>query len=133
MVSRKGAKTATPGPMAWRHLGGKQNLAGWDSSHTTPFGAAVPARPPTRCQQVTRYSREAQWTARAKNLGTRVLVLAERVLRDASWPAQLLIRNGLRLCDSRLDISSTRFAVWFQTNRVSSRHLGNRQDVRSMR
>src|ERR1700730_854919 len=26
----------------------KLNLAGWVSSHTTPCGAAVPARPPTR-------------------------------------------------------------------------------------
>src|SRR5580704_17060274 len=55
---------------------GSRNLAGWVSSHTTPFGAAVPARPPTRYRQFTGGRCFDQWAEGLKICGTRVLVLA---------------------------------------------------------
>ena len=60
------------GRLKWKE--GKGRVGGLGSSHTAPFGAAVPARPPTRSWHVTRASCSAQWFAGAIVQGTRVLV-----------------------------------------------------------
>jgi hypothetical protein len=53
---------------------GKIQIGGLGSSHTVPFGAAVPARPPTRPCHVTRGLCGQQWFGRARVQGTRVVV-----------------------------------------------------------
>ena len=71
------SKNDNAGPLArreWREA----NLAGWDSSHTAPCGAAVPARPPTRYWEIKGRVRLAQWIIGARKLGTGVLVPASR-------------------------------------------------------
>src|SRR6202158_4700557 len=55
-----------------REAGNK--TGGLGSSHTTPCGAAVPARPPTRSSETTQLSCEPQWVRRATEQGTRVVV-----------------------------------------------------------
>ena len=49
-------------------------IGGLGSSHTVPFGTAVPARPPTRSWHVTRALCMAQWFCGASVQGTRVVV-----------------------------------------------------------
>jgi len=49
-------------------------IGGLGSSHTTPCGAAVPARPPTRSSETTHLCCEPQWVTRAMGRGTRVVV-----------------------------------------------------------
>ena len=44
--------------------------SGLGSSHTTPCGAAVPARPPTRSSETTHLSRGPQWDSGATRRGT---------------------------------------------------------------
>src|ERR1700692_2451353 len=81
--------SATPSPIISRELGFKRQApglgpafaerkesGGLGSSHTTPCGAAVPARPPTRSQHITGSPCLAQWTARLINWSTRVVVPA---------------------------------------------------------
>ena len=53
----------------------REELGGLGSSHTTPCGAAVPARPPTRSLHITSRFRARQWATGATNRGTRVVVL----------------------------------------------------------
>jgi hypothetical protein len=80
---------ATPSPIISRKLGFKRQApslgpafaerkesGGLGSSHTTPCGAAVPARPPTRSQHITGPGCLAQWAARLINWSTRVVVPA---------------------------------------------------------
>src|SRR5215472_19248141 len=57
----------------WLH-GRQGGIGGLGSSHTVPFGAAVPARPPTRPSHVTRAVGVAQWFGRASVQGTGVVV-----------------------------------------------------------
>jgi len=52
-----------------------KEIGGLGSSHTTPCGAAVPARPPTRSLETTDADCVSQWAARANLQSTRVLVL----------------------------------------------------------
>ena len=47
---------------------------GLGSSHTTPRGAAVPARPPTRCVHIMSANLKAQWSKGPNLQGTWVLV-----------------------------------------------------------
>jgi hypothetical protein len=57
----------------------KESLTGWDSSHTTPFRAAVPARPPTRaCDTRDR--------ARATSIGHRLLSVVTEGRHARAWP-----------------------------------------------
>ena len=52
----------------------ENETSGLGSSHTTPCGAAVPARPPTRPEDTTHLDCVAQWVSRATRRGTRVVV-----------------------------------------------------------
>jgi hypothetical protein len=56
-------------------FGSLLKLGGLGSSHTTPCGAVVPARPPTRSSHTTGRVCAAQWARGATEHGTRVLVL----------------------------------------------------------
>src|SRR6202521_5300642 len=51
-----------------------KKTGGLGSSHTTPCGAAVPARPPTRSSETTQLSCEPQWVRRATEQSTGVVV-----------------------------------------------------------
>src|SRR5881227_3626539 len=55
-------------------LGVEEGNGGLGSSHTVPFGTAVPARPPTRSWHVTRALCMAQWFCGASVQSTRVIV-----------------------------------------------------------
>ena len=59
------------GVIVWR-----EELGGLGSSHTTPFRAAVPARPPTRSSHTKGRVCAPQWATGATKRGTRVVVLA---------------------------------------------------------
>jgi hypothetical protein len=52
----------------------ENETSGLGSSHTTPCGAAVPARPPTRPSNTTHLHCAPQWVSRATRRGTRVVV-----------------------------------------------------------
>ena len=52
----------------------EKESGGLGSSHTTPCGAAVPARPPTRSSETTHLCRRPQWVSGATRRGTRVVV-----------------------------------------------------------
>jgi hypothetical protein len=54
--------------------GGKSGITGLGSSHTAPFRAAVPARPPTRTWHNTRAAGVTQWSAGARVQSTGVVV-----------------------------------------------------------
>jgi hypothetical protein len=56
--------------------GAKRRIGGLGSSHTAPYGAAVPARPPTRCSYPKVTAEKAQWSKGANLQGTRVVVLS---------------------------------------------------------
>src|ERR1700692_441033 len=102
--------SATPSPIISRELGFKRQApglgpafaerkesGGLGSSHTTPCGAAVPARPPTRSSHITGCFCPRQWATGATNRGTRVVVL---VLYSSCWAGQcmsLIQRNLTRL------------------------------------
>src|ERR1700720_4468194 len=58
------------GVSVWR-----EEFGGLGSSHTTPCGAVVPARPPTRSSDITGRVCAAQWAGGATQRGTRVVVL----------------------------------------------------------
>src|SRR6267154_5009374 len=57
-----------------------EESGGLGSSHTTPCGAAVPARPPTRSSETTHLNCASQWVRRATGRGTSVVV--QRVYRE---------------------------------------------------
>src|SRR3989449_7204864 len=67
----------------------EKEIGGLGSSHTTPCGAAVPARPPTRSSETTHLYCEPQWVARATGRGTRVVVQ-----RGYLWPKTKLLQQG---------------------------------------
>src|SRR5277367_1606868 len=52
----------------------ERKSGGLGSSHTTPCGAAVPARPPTRSSDISGSRQFAQWATRLIPSGTRVVV-----------------------------------------------------------
>ncbi len=70
---------------------------GLGSSHTTPCGAAVPARPPTRSSETTHLYCEPQWVARATGRGTRVVVQ-----RGYLWPKPKLLPHGKMLIINKM-------------------------------
>jgi hypothetical protein len=76
-----------------RANGRKMEFGGLGSSHTTPCGAAVPARPPTRSWHIKEPPCTGQWPNGAKERGTRVVVL---VLYATPGTGKPLIRRGLR-------------------------------------
>src|SRR5215467_14967647 len=61
----------------------REETGGLGSSHTVPFGAAVPARPPTRSWQVTRRLCFAQWVGGASVQGTQVVVQGSHFVGSA--------------------------------------------------
>jgi hypothetical protein len=72
----------------------REELGGLGSSHTTPCGAAVPARPPTRSSHITDPACTAQWARGATRRGTAVVVLV-RYQSLRSGPRKPLIYNSL--------------------------------------
>jgi hypothetical protein len=72
---------------------GRLRNGGLGSSHTTPRGAAVPARPPTRSIEPKDAFVNAQWAARATEQGTEVVVLARYTL--------VLLLSNVNYCKQR--------------------------------
>ena len=74
-------------------------IGGLGSSHTTPCGAAVPARPPTRSSETTHLYCEPQWVTRATWRSTRVVVQRghENLFPGTSPRSNHFIINDLRM------------------------------------
>jgi hypothetical protein len=72
-------------------------IGGLGSSHTTPCGAAVPARPPTRSSETTHVGCKPQWVTRATRRGTRVVVQ-----RGHLWPKTKLMPQSKLLIISKI-------------------------------
>src|ERR1700758_39459 len=69
----------------------REELGGLGSSHTTPFEAAVPARPPTRSLNTTYRDRAPQWATGATKRGTQVVVLR---LYSSQRPGSLYVNEN---------------------------------------
>ena len=82
--------------------GGTTN-GGLGSSHTTPFGAAVPARPPTRSSDSKDSFLLPQWVAGATKRGTQVVVQRDypTVARTSTSGIKQLIINSIQIQGER--------------------------------
>ena len=80
-----------------------ERIGGLGSSHTTPCGAAVPARPPTRSSETTHLRCGPQWVTRATGRGTRVVVQ-----RDYLEPKTKLLPQGKLLIISMMERGTPR-------------------------
>ena len=81
-------------------------IGGLGSSHTTPCGAAVPARPPTRSSETTHVRCGPQWVTRATGQGTRVVVQ-----RGYLQPKTKLLPQSKMLIISKMGKSKHRLLV----------------------
>jgi hypothetical protein len=86
----------------WKTREGSRS-GGLGSSHTTPCGAAVPARPPTRSSETRDRSSGPQWVSGAMKEGTGVVVQ-----RGYLWPKAKLLPPDKLLIISNMEKSTHR-------------------------
>lgn len=98
---RQGHKSASLSRAMSFEIEGKseEETGGLGSSHTTPCGAAVPARPPTRSSDTTGWPRGSQWVRRATGQGTAVVVQRSYSLRELKVSVYVKYFNINRIQD----------------------------------
>ena len=100
MQRHTAAKSYAAGGFLWmkKEWQAGDRIGGLGSSHTTPCGAAVPARPPTRSSETTRQRCKPQWVTRATRRGTRVVVQ-----RGHLWPETKFLPQSKLLIISKME------------------------------